>query len=434
MSRKHSIILIVLGLIIATLVYFEATKQPPVNWLPSYSRMDKIPYGTYVAYESLEENLGSRLNTTDGVPYEVLAYDHPARPQGTFMLTSNYVTLDGPTVDRMLEWTREGNQLIIQSGGFGKLADTLGYTVEDVIRPMAYIENATYRWVGDTGNYTPNRSTYPSYFTPERYRDTLVDAEALLLVDMARAQDNLTAFSLPQEEFDSETLDELAGSNEDRELFEDEYPAMLRVPYGDGEIIMSLFPYGMTNNYILYAQDGDKYLNTLTGLIREGNDVYWDDYDQMGSKKYKSPLYYLLSNKYLRWAYYLALIGAVLFTIFQGKRKQRAIPVIVPPENQSVAFSNTIAHTYLEEKDYDGIATIMANQWNEYVRQEYRVFDDLDDRKYVPNLIARSGRPRQLVERITTTTRNALSSPVNTTAFIDAYNAQITAFKNYGNE
>jgi hypothetical protein len=104
-----------------------------------------------------------------------------------------------------------------------------------------------------------------------------------------------------------------------------------------------------------------------------GATVYWDKYYKSGKTFYTSSLYILLGNKALKWAYYFLLAGAVLFIIFQGKRKQRAVPVVTPLKNQTYEYSRTIADLYVEQKKYKALAEKKIEHFYDHIRRHYRI-------------------------------------------------------------
>ena len=64
-----------------------------------------------------------------------------------------------------------------------------------------------------------------------------------------------------------------------------------------------------------------------------------------------SPLRYLLANRPLRWALYLALATVVAFILFSARRHQRVIPVIKPPVNHMMNFVKRIGGIYYKRHD-----------------------------------------------------------------------------------
>ena len=56
MSNKFKVIAGVLLLALALVIYMESSTKEDINWYPSYTKTDKIPYGTYVLHDLLEKN------------------------------------------------------------------------------------------------------------------------------------------------------------------------------------------------------------------------------------------------------------------------------------------------------------------------------------------------------------------------------------------
>src|SRR5690606_26409852 len=127
------------------------------------------------------------------------------------------------------------------------------------------------------------------------------------------------------------------------------------------------------SNYFLLDGNNAEYAERALAYIPAQKTLFWDHYYKSGKSFYTSPLYLILSSKPLRWAYYFLLIGAVLFVIFEGKRKQRSIPVIEPLRNQTLDFTRTIAGLYLDRGDYKSITSKKISLFLEYVRSHYRI-------------------------------------------------------------
>jgi hypothetical protein len=122
----------------------------------------------------------------------------------------------------------------------------------------------------------------------------------------------------------------------------------LRLFIGEGELFLVSTPLMFTNYGILdggnasYAFRLLSYMNDMP-LIRLG--VYNND------SRSTSSLRYVLSEPPLRWALYASLAAIILFMIFTAKRQQRAIPVILPPANETLRFTRLIANLYYQKKD-----------------------------------------------------------------------------------
>jgi hypothetical protein len=57
-----------------------------------------------------------------------------------------------------------------------------------------------------------------------------------------------------------------------------------------------------------------------------------------GDSSYAEKVYCTLSYKIrsLRWAWYLTLLGVIIYAIFHAKRRQNVIPIIEPKQNNSL--------------------------------------------------------------------------------------------------
>jgi hypothetical protein len=99
----------------------------------------------------------------------------------------------------------------------------------------------------------------------------------------------------------------------------------------------------------------------------------------------------MLADPNLRWAWYTALLTLLVFLAFAAKRRQRIIPVVVPPVNASLDFVDTIANVYFKGKDHRGIAHKRMSYWLDNVRQRYGMNTGKTDAEFARVLAAKSG-------------------------------------------
>ena len=84
------------------------------------------------------------------------------------------------------------------------------------------------------------------------------------------------------------------------------------------------------------------------------------------------------------------LIGTLFYVIFEGKRKQRAIPVVTPLTNQTLAFTRTIANMYFENKQQKELVEHKVAYFLEYIRTRLHLPTLDRDETFYRNLAARS--------------------------------------------
>ncbi|MGB3150819.1 MAG: DUF4350 domain-containing protein, partial [Maribacter sp.] len=170
-------------------------------------------------------------------------------------------------------------------------------------------------------------------------------------------------------------------------------------PFGKGKIILSTFPEAFTNYFLLKANNKD-YTAGLLSYLDDSKTIYMDNHYKSGKSFYTSPMYIFLNTKELKWAYYTALIGVLIYIVFEGKRKQRAVPVITPLKNQTLAFTRTISDMYFEKSDQKSIAEHRINYFLDEVRSNYYLGKISGEDDFYKNLAARSGHSLESVKSL----------------------------------
>lgn len=122
--------------------------------------------------------------------------------------------------------------------------------------------------------------------------------------------------------------------------------------YGAGKVVVTSMPMIFTNYGIL----NDTIRPLVFRLLSECGDLPvvrydWNHIDEKGNEEGSSPLHYLIANRPLRWAFYLALATVVAFVLFSARRRQRVIPVIKPPVNHMMDFVKRIGGIYYQRHD-----------------------------------------------------------------------------------
>ena len=173
----------------------------------------------------------------------------------------------------------------------------------------------------------------------------------------------------------------------------------IRQTFGSGEIILSTFPKAFTNYFILKDENRD-YTAGLLSYLDPSRPVLIDTHYKSGKKFYTSPMYIFLNTKEFKWAYYLVLIGAVIYVLFEGKRKQRAIPIVIPLKNQTLAFTRTIADMYYEKGEAKPVAEHKIEQFLEYIRSHFYIGTINREEEFYRNLASRSSHSFEEVKKL----------------------------------
>lgn len=155
--------------------------------------------------------------------------------------------------------------------------------------------------------------------------------------------------------------------------------------YGDGKLVLVSYPQLFTNYYVL--EDGGAPL--LMRILSQAGDKPIVRYDKTIDNKFilehnksQSPLRVFLDNKSLRWAVYLAIIAILISLFFTARRKQRVIPLVAEPRNQTIEMVKHIGLLYYRNHDN---AALIREKYRQLVfelqRQKLIYLDDdeLDD-------------------------------------------------------
>ena len=344
------------------IIVLEYNKPQKLNWFPSYAKHHKIPYGSYVFYEQLE-----RVFTEDNIielerpPFEYLSKNDTI--SGTYFFLNGKVQFDEAELDRLLEWTAKGNTLAIASSSISeKILDTLSLKTS-IISNFNNFDNIfnlklQNNNLGSEEKHTFKKANFLEYFS------TIDSTETKVIATIANASK-------------SDSISEKQLIN------------VIKHPFGEGEIILNLFPQAYTNYFIL-EDDNKNYTAGLLSYLNPELPIYFDNYYKSGKKVALSPLYVFLKAKELRWAYYMMLIGALFYIIFDGKRKQRAIPIVKPLKNQTLEFTRTIANMYYESGKHTDITHHKIQHFLEYIRTHLHLNTSTLNDTFIRNLASRS--------------------------------------------
>src|SRR5690606_29388060 len=177
---------------------------------------------------------------------------------------------------------------------------------------------------------------------------------------------------------------------------------LIKTSYGKGHFVVSSTPQVYGNYYMLGGNA--EYVAHSFSYLGEGELLYWDDYKKAGRAFIESPMRFVLGQVSLKWAYYLALAGTLLFVFFRAKRRQRIIPLVEPLKNSSVEFARTVGSLYYRNGDHTDLIYKNINYFLAHLRSRYHLDTSNLDERAVRVLAAKAGkdlgRTKDLIEYI----------------------------------
>lgn len=367
MPKSLKIYILLLVLILVGIIIIDANKKEPIDWRPSYSLREKIPFGLYVFdQESKSFFTPQKIKKFGETPYEFFDQyydvdDSTYTVSGTYLHIDNSCTIDDTSVDELLYFVSHGNNAFLSATSFPeKLADSLHF---ETAQSNSFLDSIQFKTERNhkTNQFYFNKGVNDAYFY----------------------------------EIDSTTTTVLGTQSNSEGITQTNF---VRIPYKNGAFYLHLQPVAFTNYYLL--KENAQYTQEVLGYIAPNETIYWNVNQYENQNLSESPLRYILSKPALRWAWYLSLISLLFFMIFNAKRRQRIIPIKEPLKNTTVDFTKTIGNLYYQEKDHQNIAEKKIVFLLEKIRNEYYIDTFNLDETFINRLHQKTGNDKTDIENV----------------------------------
>jgi hypothetical protein len=357
MSTGTKILFFLISLLILGVLLLINSSPPPIDWSPSYEQNDTRPFGSKVFYDLLK----SRDSTWKDINRPPFEWIDEAPTAATYVFINQYFDTDPDECERLLDWVESGGHLFISAADFpavlmDSIAVSAKYAPED---------------------YSLTRTSMLSLETPMTLADSILFEEFHLGVYFQWG-DSVQVHKLGsiQSIADADTLGIQAN--------------FIQIRRGKGLLTLHAFPEAFSN-YFLLDKKNKAYTEQVLGTWDLDHPLLLDQYVKAGKNANLSPLYLILGNKYLSAAYFTCWILLVLWVVFEGKRKQKAIKVIPPPKNQSLEFAKTIASMYLKNPNLTELGHLQIRLFWDYCRTHFNLHLEENKTEAISLLSEKSG-------------------------------------------
>lgn len=357
MDRK-SIILItcVIGVILLLgVLVFEIRDVPIVKWDEKYSYKDEEANGLYVFKE-----LADRYY--EDVTVEILTeYKEEQDTNGLYIYISRR-TLYGNTLDSVLSIAGKGNDVILMSGNFPyDLNDTIDSYFETEYQ---YADKIQFSFAG-------------SSLAEDTFNLKFFDKELLPLDSFGY---NLL---VADTDYDFYKKDIIVEGNDSLAL-------MVKFPIGEGNVYYHVVPQ-LFFNHSYRQSEMFRYTEQIFRLFDPQYVNLIENWNFDTTIDSRNPLQYIMSSPPLKAAYYTLLLGALLYGIFGGKRKQKAIPIADKNENTSLEYIETVSQLFYQQDQHEKLVAHIRKIF--YHKMEKRFFIKKDHPEYLATLTKKSKIP-----------------------------------------
>lgn len=117
-------------------------------------------------------------------------------------------------------------------------------------------------------------------------------------------------------------------------------------------------------------------------------------------------LSFILSSEALTWGLYIVIGLFAMYVLSNVRRKQKAIPIVVPPANSAAGYARTLGLLMEETATTDVVGQKMAHAFLAHIRKKYRLSTDVLDDDFCQRLAFKSGKELQEVQRFIQQTRS----------------------------
>jgi len=393
-NKKYVWLFVAMFAVVVVLQYFL---PKPINWDRTYSRKDKAPFGTYAIHQLLKPSYAEKVIINSKTIYN-LKSDSITR--NALLLINSDIRLSPTDLKTLLEFVNNGNVVMLAGNNFyGKLADTL---------------------------HINTRQKSFSYFM---HLDSLIKQPGIQLKFCATNLEQKT-YKYPMLCYDSyfSTFDTTRLSIVS--VDSDNMPVVLRAQMGKGEVYLVSVP-DVFANYFVVDHENREYPYTLLSMLSKSSDtIIWDEYYKDFNEKKDSPFKLIFENDALYSAYLLLIFVLLAHMIFDGRRRQRAIPVLEPVKNTTLEFVEVISHVFYNSKGHHHIAAERVKYFYDSIRSRFGLDTSVLDEHFFLLLSDLSGYDVKLIKQLFKYCARLKTSDAATEYDLIELNRQINNFNN----
>lgn len=365
MNRTLVICGVLIVCVVGLMLYADSQKPQPVDWRPTYGLEHKNPLGLYVLKQEMPNLFkGDTINELAVTPYEYFEpiYNYTEseyKAKGTFIHINEGAQLDRESVQELLYFAEHGNTVFISSKYF-----------PDVLLDSLHVSMPQASGIKDSMIVKTNNSAEFS----------IVQGSGI------------THFTLPDSTATILGYQHIKGSNTENVNY-------INVPYGSGKFLLHTQPAAFSNYYLL-KDNYNNYAESVLSYIPKGN-IYL--FASVAEKRISgSPLRYIISQPALKSAFWIALLGLLVFILFNAKRRQRIVPILFPVRNTTIDFTKTIGNLYYNSGNHHNTIDRMLVYFFERVRNELKIDTTVLDEAFIDKLSQKTGKPREDARQLVT--------------------------------
>ncbi|MDP3567279.1 DUF4350 domain-containing protein [Sediminibacterium sp.] len=339
----------------------------PTNWARTYLSKDKSPFGCFAIY-NLMDNVYSKGYLINNKTLYNLNTDSSKKT--SIIIIDDKLNFNKNDVKAIFKFLDRGNTAFISVNQFnGAFADTFhlktSYDYSDYnVSIDSLINKAGAKIRLEAQNFKNKPFLYSGVAVSSYFK-----------------------------EFDTTRFKVLAQFSKNR-------VCLISTNVGKGKLYLMTMP-DVFGNYFVVDNPNRFLVYAILSLLK--NDVLiWDEYYKTYNVSNYSFIKFILENDSLYAAYLLIIIVLIFYMIFEGRRRQRAIPIVETPKNSTLEFVNVVSHVYYNSKNHQSIAAEKIRFFYETVRAKFQVNTNKINGEFLNEISTLSGIEIKMVKQLFT--------------------------------
>ena len=369
-----------LALIAVVLLLLFHKKQRHFDGRVTLNPTHKIPYGTYVAYQLLQQQFPkAKVSVNKEAPGEWKLPATDTSGQVLFILL-NYFNPTSDELNSLTTFAQKGNTVFISALEMSKAAQHFFRVREDDVYNPYYSASQNNNTISVSDSFTVSTDT-SVFSSPQQFSYPGI------------AYDNRFT------KFDSTYAYPLGYTNKKVEN-------LLAIRTVKGVFFLHSAPITFSNLFLLYNNNHVYFEKLMSLLPADTKYVMWDEYfmyrkSSDNNSDDNSILHVLLKYENFRWAFWLTLITLALYIVTEVKRRQRLQPEYTKPANDTLAFVSTIGKLYYEKGDHKNLAEKLSVYFLDFIRNQYKISTAEINDDFAKAVASKSNVPVEEIKTIT---------------------------------
>lgn len=400
-------IILLVGVVFLLLTSTNNSNQQNFDERITLRRQDKIPYGAWVAFQNLKYIFPKATIYTDRNEPGLWDSVSLFKSGQAYLCICPYFNPDEDEMRRLIRFAEKGNDVFISAREISYDAKKILVYSDDPSTSRSHFHSDFSYDYSDSLTVSLLDPPYPGGYKEYKYPGT-----------------RLSGFF----EKTNESTTDILGTDDQGA------PYFIHLHAGEGNVYVHLAPLAFSNYFLLYKDNMEYYEKALSVISPDVTKVLWDEYylykrnssDKPAEKKSWLTVFFRYPG--MRAALLTAILTLLVYTLIEMRRKQRYIPVVTKPRNDSLDFVKTIGRLYFDKGDHKNLCRKMTAYFLEHVRNRYKIPTGTLDENFISQLRFKSGVEESEIKNIVSFIKYIEDTPVVGNKELTEFHKQLESF------